>query len=354
MEFRVYDKTYKQVAMIDSYRSAIWTERYDAMWDLELQIPMPNPYREFLENDNYLSLDGTNEMMTIERTELTSDIDDGDYWTVKAHNQSNILRRRVIFPQTVIKGDFQTGVSILLRKNIISPPDTSRAVPNFTFLASTDPRIEALEVNDQYTGDGLYDSIQKLCMDRGVGFAVKTPSPGVRQFSLFMGEDRSYGQTKNPYVVMSPEYDSMTSSRYVQDIVGHATTAYIGGEGEGPSRIWIVSGATTLSGVDRKEVYVDAKNVSTKNLAGTTLHPDEYRRQLTSRGSIELAARQELRAFDAEVLSVGPFKYGVDFYLGDIIQIKNEYGMTGPVKITEYIRSMTEGVYSEYPTFVAV
>ena len=49
------------------------------------------------------------------------------------------------------------------------------------------------------------------------------------------------------------------------------------------------------------------------------------------------------------------FIYKRDFYMGDIIQIKNEYGLEGPARVVEYV--MSENVQNGleyYPTFEAI
>jgi len=45
------------------------------------------------------------------------------------------------------------------------------------------------------------------------------------------------------------------------------------------------------------------------------------------------------------------FKYGEDFFMGDIVQVENEYDVKGTARVIELIRSQDENGYSEYPTF---
>ena len=43
--------------------------------------------------------------------------------------------------------------------------------------------------------------------------------------------------------------------------------------------------------------------------------------------------------------------YGVDYFLGDIVQIENEYGIQASAQITEIIETENESGYSIIPTF---
>lgn len=43
-----------------------------------------------------------------------------------------------------------------------------------------------------------------------------------------------------------------------------------------------------------------------------------------------------------------------DFFLGDMVQIVNEYGIEGKARVTEFIRSQSKEGLDSYPTFVTV
>ena len=353
MEFIVLSTSFEAVAVIDTYESAIWTERFFSAGDVEITMAMPNPIQSYLLAGNYISLVGSDEVMTIEHSALSTDDENGDLWTVTGTAQSALLYRRIIFPQLTIAGNFQTGVKTLLDRNLISPTDASRRIPNFVFGTSSDSSVTTLTVDNQYTGDNLYASIQKLCVERNIGFKVTMPVRGTRRFTLYAGKDHTYKQSTNPYIVMSPGYDNLGQSNYVQDISNHRTVAYVGGEGEGTARTWVVASgdAAAGTGLSRREIYVDARDLSSQLGNGNTIPPATYSSQLRNRGLTELTEYKEVKAFDAEVLNTGLYKFGEDFGMGDIVQLENEYGMTAEVRVTEYIRSMESGVYTEFPSF---
>jgi hypothetical protein len=48
------------------------------------------------------------------------------------------------------------------------------------------------------------------------------------------------------------------------------------------------------------------------------------------------------------------FKYGEDFFNGDIVQITNEYGHETKARILEIVMSENEEGTSVYPTFATI
>ena len=57
---------------------------------------------------------------------------------------------------------------------------------------------------------------------------------------------------------------------------------------------------------------------------------------------------------EGEVEVTRLFKYGEDFFIGDIVQIANEYGNEGSAYISELVISNSEEGLSIYPTFKTI
>ena len=63
------------------------------------------------------------------------------------------------------------------------------------------------------------------------------------------------------------------------------------------------------------------------------------------------ARKRYPNVFEGEVETNKPFEYGVDFYIGDVVQLQNEYGIEGPAYIAELVFSVNESGRAVYPTF---
>lgn len=235
--------------------------------------------------------------------------------------------------------------------NIISPDIADRKIENFIFTPSTDSKVTSLTLEHQYTGDNLYTVIQSLCEENNIGFKIVLNSDNQFEFSLYAGVDRSYGQTDNPYVVFSPNFENIINSNYYSSKAGLKNVTLVAGEGEGSSRKTTIVGSGV--GIDRREIFTDAREISSET-EEKTLTDVEYEAMLVAKGQKTLAENNKVTAFEGEVETTRSFKYGEDFFVGDIVQIANEYGNEGSAYISELIFSKSKDGKTIYPTFKAV
>ena len=201
-------------------------------------------------------------------------------------------------------------------------------------------------VEMQVTGDNLFDVVSSLCQSYGYGFKVTFNDDRQFMFELYKGEDRSYGQDVNPYVVFSPDFDNVKSVDYVSDKTDYKNVALVAGEGEGTNRKTATVGSA--AGLDRYEIYVDARDISTNDEEIST---EDYNKLLAERGNEDLAASIVQESFEGEVEASVNYTYKEDYFLGDIIQIENEFGIKAAPRIVEIIECMDENGYSMTPTF---
>ena len=104
------------------------------------------------------------------------------------------------------------------------------------------------------------------------------------------------------------------------------------------------------SGPARIEDYIDARDISSSTEGGT-LTPAQYNDLLISRGQEKLAELKEVLSYNGQVEPTINYKFEYDYFLGDIIEIINEYGTGNAARITEIIESWDENGYTLVPTF---
>lgn len=351
MELLVLNTTFESIAVVDTYESLIWTDRYNAYGDFEIFFAMDTGLLEYLKEDNYLWLKESEHCMIIEEIKIDSDTEDGNHLIVTGRSLESILERRIIWGQRIFSGNFQNAIQTMLNENIISPSIADRKIPNFTFKASTDSKVTGLTIDNQYTGDDLYTVIKGLCEENNIGFKIILTDDNKFEFSLYAGADRSYDQTENPYVVFSPNFENIINSNYYSSKANLKNVTLVAGEGEGASRKTTVVGSG--SGLDRRELFTDARDISSDTEDGQ-LPENEYIAQLTAKGEKNLADHDRVTAFEGEVEVTRLFKYGEDFFIGDIVQIANEYGNEGSAYISELIISRSKDEQSIYPTFKTI
>lgn len=357
MDLYILDTDFNAISILDYYESLIWTERYYSEGDFEIYTTARTDVIETLKEDNYIWSKDSEDTMIIEQVQLSSDVENGDEFIVTGRSLASILHRRIIWAQTVLSGNFQDAIEKLLNENIINPIIPERKIENFIFQKSTDERITSLTIESaQYFGEDLYDVVSTLCETKEVGFKVVLSSENQFIFSLYVGEDRSYDQFENPYVIFSPDFDNIINSNYLESKKTLKTVTLVAGEGEGSERKTVVVPSDTTkakSGLNRRELFSDAGDISS-SVDGETISASEYNAQLTQRGEEELSKNITTKSFEGEVDTTQLFQYGVDFYKGDIVQIVNEYGIEGKSRIIEIVRSQDDSGIDILPTFAAV
>lgn len=345
----VLNQQFEKIAIIDAYESLLWTDRYNSPGDFEIYTPVDklSGILKYPVANNYLQIKDSEHTMIIEDTTIESNIETGNHIKIIGRSLESILDRRIVWTQTDITGNLQNGIERLLNETIINPSDTDRKLDNFIFEASEDPEITELTMENQYTGDNLLEIIETLCETNKIGYKIILNDSNQFVFSLYKGVDRSYNQNSNPYVVFKPSFENIINSNY-SDIQSEAKTiALVAGEGEGNQRVTRVVGTGT--GLLRKELYVDARDLRSDDIS-----QQEYYAKLDQRGTEKLNENKVKKTFDGQCETTRMFKYKNDFYMGDIVQVADEYGMESSARVTEFIWSSNQSGIESYPTFEAI
>lgn len=359
MDAYIFDTNFEAIQIIDTYSSFIWTERYNDCGDFELYLPFTGTDMfSYLVEGNYVGIRDSEALMIIESIELNSDVDEGCYLTITGRSLESILDRRIIWAQTNLDSKLQTGIKKLINENVISPLIVNRTIPNFIFEDTDDAVIDSYTIKAQFTGDNLLTAITDICTAYEIGYQLIHNDSGQFVFSIFNGVDRSYNQEINDYVIFSPKFENLFSTNYRESTTNLKTIALVAGEGEGVDRktTTVISTEEETTGLERRELFVDARDISTvTDDEEEEMTEEEYNKKLQQRGLENLAEAILENEFEGEVDSASTiFKYGRDFFIGDIVQIRNEFGMEAQARIKEFIRSCDSTGYKEYPTFTLI
>lgn len=354
MDLMVLNTNLDAISIIDNYKSLIWTDRYYKCGDFELYSSMNKDIINNIKQDYYLQSRHSEHVMIVEELRIESDVEDGANIAITGRSLESILDRRIIWGQVTISGSLQDGIKALLDMCIISPDDENRKIPNFIFEESADPAITELEIEAQYTGDNLYDIVQIICEEMGIGFKITLNDNKQFVFKLYSGVDRSYEQTEVPFVIFSPNFENIVNSNYIESKTYSKNVTLIGGEGEGSDRKYSAISIEECSGLNRRELFTDARDISSDTGDGEILTDSEYYALLDQRGYENLAENSSITYFEGQVETTIMFKYGVDFFDGDIVQIENEYGHNNRARIIEMITSINSDGTSTYPTLETV
>lgn len=351
MELRVLNTSLIAIDIIDSVDSLIWVERYQDVGEFEIYVEYTRYYEEVLQPGYYLITPDSQRAMIIENVTISTDPEKGNKLIVSGRSLESILDRRIILQQTILDTDVQSAIDTILSENVIASSQPVRNIPNFIFSASVDPAITGTTLEAQYDTQEVLEVIRTLCVQADIGFKLVFNASMQFVFSLYVGTNRSYTQSTNPYVVFSPNFDNLIKSDFFRTIKPLKTYALILGDKTNgdPHRVETISlGAT---GLERREMFVDASDIS-KYIEGTEVEIDSvvYQTQLSQRGQEHLAVQKEFTLFEGQIDTNNVFRYGVDFQLGDIVQMVDEFGHVAVTQVMEMTFSENLSGSTVYPT----
>lgn len=343
MELYVLDVNRESIGIIDDYKSLIWAKRYIQFGDCELYVRACEEYFTLLQKGHYLIRDDDDMVCRIEKLELDTNTEDGNYLIVTGTDCRGILNQRIIWEQINYSGTVEDYIRTLIDRNMISSTMPDRNI-DFFGLGQAAGLTDTMEEQTTYTSLG--EKVIELCNTYQYGSKVELGLDNTFIFSVYKGLNRSYNQDELDHVVFSPEFDNIVSSKFITDSTNIKNVALVAGEGEGVDRKRCVVGSG--SGLGRYELYVDARDVSSQVEEGETI---DYDAVLSARGEEALAEYGMVESFEGEVEPNYSYKYGVDYCLGDIVQVVNEYGVSSSARITEVIETFDQDGYSIIPTF---
>lgn len=347
IELYILDESMSVIGIIDTFKSLIWTKRFYECGDFELYIKSSTEILNLIERGYFIYRNDDDMMCLIEDYQVQTDVDEGDYLMVIGRCLKGLLDTRIVWSQTNLYGRVEECVRRLIDFNCINPTNTNRIIPNLVLgeLQGFEERME-----QQITGDNIYDTVLAICKNYKIGSKIIYDTDRNKfVFEMIKGVDRSYNQDINPYVVFSAEFDNLTKSNYSYVTQKYKNTALVAGEGEGIARKTVAVN-NERAGLARRETYVDARDVSSNE---GEITENDYAILLQGRGQQTLLESEPERSVEGEVETQGQYTYNVDYFLGDVVQVKNRYGIEAVATITESIESFDDTGHKIIPTFSA-
>ena len=341
--WKLENDTFTKIKVIDNATSVIWVKRFNAVGNFELYIKASTELLELFTGDIFITRDESNVGMYVEKVQLNTDSENGDYLVITGRSAECILSWRVVM--RVVYSSESTTAEYIIR-NSIDKTLISDIIPNnnISWLTLGEDHEWQDYITRQYTGKNVLDIVQDLCVTYNYGFEFEWNGSGFT-INLYKGTDRSYDQTENTYIVFSPEFENLGNTEYIQDTMNYANGAIIGGEGEGTERKFAIVLPQGITGFNRRMIYIDARQSSSDDLTES-----QYTDMLIAQGKEELEQRKITTSFNGEILNYNNYTYGVDYNLGDKVSIINEYGIRGNATITEITEVEDDTGYKLIPT----
>ena len=345
MELIISNTNFENIGLIDNAVSVIWNTNYYEAGKFEIYVSSNEINLSLLKADYYVSRKDDENVGIIESINITGDAESGEYIIASGRFLLSILDRRIVWFQTQLSSTIENGIRNLITMNAISPTSSNRKINNLE-LGTAQSFSERLD--KQITGKNLLDETVEICQSASIGQKIIRVN-GKFQFNLYKGVNRSYSQSENPHVVFSDKYDNLLKSNYTYDKTSLKNVCLIAGEGEGNERKTATCLVGNPTGLARREMYADARNVSSNNGG---ISDTEYYAALTEQGNEELTKTLITEVFEGEVEISNQYKYKEDFNVGDIVTIENsKWGIFINTRIIDVIESEDENGIKLIPTF---
>ena len=367
MQIEVYRMTAEEDALTitleavcDTFSSLLWDIEYYDCGSFEVYIAANPENLSIFQTGRIVGRDDDNQHFgIIESVLINTDIENGDYLTVRGRFLMCLLERRIIHPTYNITAAKAYSEIVRNAVTLNAIQQNNRRIPGLslgTVSGTCWEQTATLQVSYENLMEWVYTFCEKIGGTANIRLVKNSGETYKMVFDLSEGTDRSITQDDEPHIIFSDAYSNLLSFSYAEDSSVQKNFAYIFGQGKGNER----KRTTYCDGdeptyLDRYEVYVDADDISeTEQVEGETIPiPEEkYIELLKTRGSEKLvdpktASESEIAADSTQ------YVYNRDYYVGDYVTVEHKrFGMLQPqIQLIGMIEGFDQNGRSLTPTF---
>lgn len=354
MEAYVLDPLLRRIAVIDQFESLIWTERFYAYGDFQMDIESTPGMRTLLSTGTLLAMNESYRVMTVETVEDETGSDGRRMLSVKGRSLEAILLDRVAknsledlttSPKWVITDEPADVARKIFHDicvtGILDPMDVIPFINEGTFLPPDTVAEPVDPITVELDPTTVYDAIEDICTVWSMGFRlIRNFDASELWFDVYMGSDRTTGQTTLPPVIFTPSLDNLQDIKELKTVDKAKNVAYVYSPA-GFLKVYPVGVDEDVTGFERHVLVVNASDVTTE----TTDIPGA----LLQKGMEELAKNRVSQSLDGEIAQNSQYKYGVHYNLGDIVEMRTD-NSTNNMRVTEQIFVSDREGERAYPT----
>ena len=338
--FYIYNAARERIGILQHDDAVQWLENYQTPGEVKIDAQATQDNFTMLVDGNRIMNTDTNTVARICHVDLVQ-TEAEELITVRADITSELLSDRVLMA-TEHATNVEAAMYAIYSKN-------RRALP--IEVGSAEGFAEQTDM--EITWGSVLDAEIKLAEVSGLGFTVLfDPETGTETFKVYKGVDRS-DETNPGYVgYFGTDVGNIQDVSVTSGTTDYKNVAVVAGAGEGAERDVRIVSLGNVSGENRRELYVDARDLQREyqvatptgelDEKGTPLYPyeprlytdTEYNAMLDARGLEKLA--ECLRTFSITCTIVqNNIQYGVDYFLGDRMPVKlPEYGIYASARIS--------------------
>lgn len=347
MLMELYDSSFLRIGVLNSYTMVQYTEQLNDLGEFEIDVAASEIDKQTLDDTKYILFepDVMGAVHTIHSTDdVTQDLQ------IKGYMANGILSMRVIPATQTINGTRSAIARQTVTNNFINPTNSKRKIQLVTL--GTYPTSDTESIRKQQTGGYVSEFLTELFNDIDMGYKI-TPVVGNTydqqgeietnisqlRFDVIKGTDHSFDNTGNNDIVeFSQDLRNLLSTDFTLSEAKYKNLIYVAGEAqedtEEPRVILEIPVGTEESGLDRFELYVDARDLQStytqevKNADGVietierSYTSTQYEEMLRKRAFEKVSEYIKEEIFEAQIdTNRTQFVYGVDYKLGDYVSV---------------------------------
>lgn len=347
MQLIVLDSDFETLGSIPLFRTLIWARRYEKLGCFELYTS--KDYFDLLNSGRYLYRNDAEELGVIDEVNYAQDENGSREAYAKGNFAEKLLTDRVIAGTMIFSGNVETAMRNMVYNAAIAPVDSDRIIKHLrlgevTGIAGT--------LDSQTTGANLSEKLYEIGNTLEISHRVKYDYlTNDLAFEVWQGVDRRDSQEENSWAIFSNSFYNIRNVVYNRNSSSYKNFAYVAGAGEGADRI-IVTVDLRLPGEERKEIWVDARDLQQQDENGKEISLTVYKQQLIQRGKEKLAEYRKVETVNSGVDSNANLVYKKDFDLGDYsTYINTEINVATDKRITEVMETYEGGATELTVTF---
>lgn len=338
--FYVYNAARERIGILQHDDAVQWLENYQSPGEVKVDAQATKNNLAMLIDGNRIYNTDTNTVARICHSDIVQ-TESEELITVRADITSELLSDRVVMA-TEHATNVEAAMYSIYNKN-------RRALP--LAVGSAEGYTERADM--EITWGSVLDAEKKLAEVSGLGFTVLfDPETGAETFKVYKGVDRSDDLNPGYVGYFGTDVGNIQNVSVTSGTTDYKNVAVVAGAGEGADREVRIVSLGSVSGENRRELYVDARDLQREYQVATPtgevdekgnpiyhyetrIYTDaEYYAMLDTRGMEKLA--EHLRTFSITCdIAQNNIAYGEDYNLGDRMPVKlPEYGIYASARIS--------------------
>ena len=361
----VFDKNLKKINTIRKYTLAQYVDKFREIGTFKILAQFVDENLYLLSDEQFYILFDGRIFGRVDKVLKDSDSEYDKTIEITGQLAPVFFTQRVNYKTITYKGNTAKYIGALISHNIPTDKTDPRYLKinvhydNESYLDANCRKIERTK-----TGGYMWDEMQLALEQDNLGIFFEpdfttigqtiSDDEGVQidawKLVISAGTDRTRGNDKgNTPIIFSQNISNIQRSTYALQSEDYCNSAVVAGEGEGDARKWFTFDINTKEkkfeaahGFGLRELYIDARDVQSKDSDGNTTMTDaEYEQELHNRADSKAVDAMLSKAYSSTVITSDErYVYNRDYYKGDIVTVvDNELDIMLDAQITSVTKT---------------